>query len=349
MIFIFDASSLIYTGHTGMKNSPFADSLSARIHGTPVAGVRYALKQILKVHIDYPDGKILVVFDPLECDKYKVFPGYKQCRNFDSDIFLQKEMLYEICNKFGFNTYKVENHEADDIIYTICYRICVEKTFLSDYEDIFIYADDLDICQSMLSTRVFRMSLKKGGIVLDSSNFASCAKSGEIIPFNTTAPFIMFNGKPSNNVPSMKDGKKLFKSYALWARDNVSYEAYRGLWANLKQFLLLKTKENPDYFTPVVNEVVNRYPVVYPRYYNGPIEYKKRELSDKETLSEILHVFNLKNTLSFFKLPLHNKDTFPFFEKWYRKYASGAVCVENNVPLDLHSESAFLEDQVGGF
>lgn len=350
MIFIFDASSLIYTGHTGMKNTPFAESLSSKIHGIPVAGVRFALKQILKVYADYPDGKLMVVFDPLKCDKHEKYPGYKQCRNFDSDIFMQKEMLYEICNKLGFATYKIENHEADDIIYTLVYRICIEQKLLSPFEDIFIYADDLDICQSMLSNRVFRMSLKKDGILLDSGNFASCAKAGEIIPFNTVGPYIMFMGKPSNNIPPMKDGRKLFNTYAYWARDNVSVEAYRGFWCNLKQFLLEKVKEDPELFTPVIQEVAARYPVVYPRYYDGPLEYNKREISDRETISEILHIFNLKNVLSLFKLPLYNKDTYPFFERWYRKYASGSICVDNNVPLDLHSDdNDFMDDQVGGF
>lgn len=351
-IYLYDASALIYTGERGAENTKYAQMLSNKVHGLPLAGVRYALKMILSNVVTNGSNTNIVVFDPEKCDKASLYPGYKECRNFDSNIHVQKLILKDILDNLGIPTLKRENYEADDLIYTICVNVYIKKNILSSYDDCTIYADDLDILQAMVYPKIRRLSCKSDGSIVNCDNFVHSAHKDVPIIYNETGACLMFMGKPSNNMKAMKNGKDLYRSYHEWiSKQSDVGQGLRGSKENVSRFIKELYVRDPVTNTEVATEFLKRAEVIFPRYYEGEFDFRTKKVKDPKLASEVFSVLSMSQGADLFGIPMVSGQTvFPYFDKWYRYYASGRASADVGFPEDIVAvDEGLLVEDVGGF
>src|SRR5574344_311778 len=116
MLNFFDVSALIYAGHNVSANRIPA-KISESLNGLPVGGLRHALDRILTVVAR--EETVLCFFDS-KTDKRNKYPDYKLNRKFDYNIWIQKEMCYDFLKQIGVRCMRVDNYEADDLIFAAC-------------------------------------------------------------------------------------------------------------------------------------------------------------------------------------------------------------------------------------
>lgn len=332
---LFDVSALVYAGNAA--TNPILESKIDFTKGLPVKGVRFALKKIL----GYAGRgyEVIGVFDS-KTDKSKEFPDFKAQRSYNLDVSIQKKMLEDVLSKFGIQTLREDNYEADDLIYSYIWKN------YNELEECLIVAHDLDLCGALINPKIRMVGITNDSPTITVQNYQLTAKKGCEILYNTALPFILFLGKPSNNLKPYKDGRLLYGNFCKWATSNgLQYYtlSYESVMKNFLKFAFgegLITRED-------VVELVKRMGVVYPRITE---EFSIRDSKrDTEFIYTFCRTFGLQEFLSYFKIynvAGYNKEFDHFLQEWTSRYKSASYAVREGLPADSTFTSEFTTNSV---
>lgn len=121
------------------------------------------------------------------------------------------EIIQELLSKAGYNTYKIDGCEADDIAASLA----DDKDNRFQYS--IIYTNDKDLLQSVSQkTGVMRFKQSKGYTPVDHNNFSEYVSNemGVYIPYNMIGMYLATVGDSSDNVAGIrKFGKKAFSDF----------------------------------------------------------------------------------------------------------------------------------------
>ena len=351
MINLIDVSALIYAGHSVTTNR-IPNNIRDELNGLPVGGLRHALDRILTLVAR--EEQVYCFFDS-PTDKDKLYPEYKSNRKFDYNVWIQKEMCYDFLKIIGVPCIRIDGYEADDLIFAASRQLCVSPV---SYNCNRIHCDDADMLQCILNETFARYPIVLSRGVVNWDNFSTVSILGSFVDRNAMGAYLMFKGKKSNNVPSMKNGTELYKQYMEWAKENIKFEGHYGLKENVSKFILGKYKENPDEWKLVATEYLKRMPVVFPKEYTEKFDFATKgkfalKEKDKPMFSRLVCRLQLQTLCSSFGVERDNdlKDVYPF-TKWIKMYTTGAKQVDNDITVDTSffaEDSKIGLDEVGGF
>lgn len=349
MIKLYDVSAMIYIGNSVTR--PRDDYLSENLNGLPVKGLRYVLEHLISDSQATSDEVIAVMDNPT--NKKEFYDGYKSNREFNNEVFVQRELLRYLIPNLGINMLSQKEFEADDLFY--CYIMDMYTKHKIPTDGINLYCDDLDLVGCVVHPAIYRMGLSSKTPMITVDNYSFMLhRNGMNIPYNAVLPFIMFHGKPSNNLKVFKsaDPKECFNAFMKFANNNFKgKECLFSLELIMRKFLDY-CKFNGMYDEAFYNEVESRIPVVYPRLnWNKEIAFIKQKL-DKKIATDFLTLLDEKRLLSMLHLDTVSVDSVSktLLDRWVSIYRSGTTSVDNYVTADT---TFFFEDDthgnVGGF
>lgn len=332
---LFDVSALVYAGNAG--DNPVMESKIANSNGLPMKGVRYALKKILGY---LGRGYEVVAVMDSQTDKAKDFPDFKAQRTFNMDIHIQKEILQDVFGKFGITVLREDNYEADDLVYSYIW------SNFSELEECLIVANDLDLCGAILDQRIRRVGITNDSPSVDVSNYRYTIKKGYTILYNTVLPFILFMGKPSNNLSPYPNSGVLYGTFCQWAVKNnlkpytLSYEDV------MKKFLRFAFTEG-QITKDDVAALVQRMKVVYPRITQEfTLRQSKRDDAFVYTFCKTMGLMEFLSFFHIYSVPAYNKEFETFLQVWTSKYKSAGYAVSQGLPADTSFSSEFSDSTV---
>lgn len=215
---IYDMSSIVYTGATGMQ---------ANFYGVPVGGIQYFLKH-LAVAIKDRDS-VVPCFDSPSF-RMDLMPDYKSGRMKDPGIYHQIEVLYDGLRACGVKCEKYDGYEADDLI-----EWAVAENREKFIRGVTIYSSDHDICHS-IRDGVMQRTLRSGMSDVMPSNFETAIERGKRIPYNTISAYKVFVGCKSDSIPAFvsETGLRGSQLYSVWCESlrRIGNLSSRNLGAN---------------------------------------------------------------------------------------------------------------------
>jgi len=174
---------------------------------------------------NFSEIKFHVCFDSKSVKKDKV-SSYKSGRKTKmvGMDFVNIEILKNIFSSIGYNVYKEEGYEADDLIFTLKNKI----RNVSGDEKIMIYSNDLDLACLIDETcnLIFRRTKGKDPLtVINKDNYEEIL--GDVfqcyMPFNTILLYKAICGDRSDNIGGVRGlGKSYFERVVNFAKDNFN-------------------------------------------------------------------------------------------------------------------------------
>ncbi len=220
-LFLIDSSSYFYRAYYAMP--PLTNS-KGNPTGASLGYTRMLMKLIKEADINY--GACL--FDSRESLRKQSYEAYKANRKgMPEDLLSQVNYLTDISYLLGFETFKLNGYEADDLI------ACIVDNFADDFSvNICIVSSDKDLKQ-LLSDRVFIYDALKNKVVTKSDFEKECG-----IKPNEYRYVLALMGDASDNIPGIKGiGEKtafgLIKEYG----------SLSGIYNNIDSIKKLKLKE----------------------------------------------------------------------------------------------------------
>lgn len=199
---VYDMSSMVYTGATGMQTS---------FYGVPVGGIQYFLKYLAVAIMDR--DCVIPCFDSPSF-RMDLMPGYKSGRMKNPEIYHQIEVLYNGLRACGIKCEKYDGYEADDLI-----EWAVAANVDKFVRGVTIYSSDHDICHSVRNG-VMQRTLRNGMNDILPSNFETAIERGKRIPYNTISAYKVFTGCKSDAIPpfTSEQGIKGTQLYQVWCK-----------------------------------------------------------------------------------------------------------------------------------
>ncbi len=221
-LFLIDSSSYFYRAYYAMP--PLTNS-KGEPTGASLGYTRMLMKLIKEANISY--GACL--FDSRESLRKQSYEAYKANRKgMPEDLLSQVNSLTDISYLLGFETFRLNGYEADDLI------ACIVDNFADDFSiSICIVSSDKDLKQ-LLSDRVFIYDALKNKVITKSD----FEKEHEIKP-DKYRYVLALMGDASDNIPGIKGiGEKtafgLIKEYG----------SLNGIYNNIDSLKKLKLKES---------------------------------------------------------------------------------------------------------
>lgn len=189
--------------------------LSANIDGKEVDTtlVYYPLRDIEKIRKQLEDiGHELVIsvcFDS-KSKRNEENADYKANRTsaLVDDDFANVDNIRKLLTEAGYNTYKVEGYEADDLVNKLI------KQYKDNFDFTVIYTNDKDIIVNVCdNVGVMRFKTGKGYQKVDKTNYETFLENefGVFIPYNTLGLFLATAGDSADNIKGItKFGPKAF-------------------------------------------------------------------------------------------------------------------------------------------
>lgn len=340
---IFDASSLLYAGHKARAYKAKSDVVSDNptVDGLPVGGLKYAVRYILtQIQNCY---NVIVCFDS-PTDRSKKYADYKGNRTADPAVYVQQLMLHDFVTDMGIPHLKVDNFEADDLIYSVMNKL---RTRFSDHV---IFSGDTDLAANIHDTHTELHGIASIYPTITASNFSAVVKGGEVVPFNAILPYYAIWGKASNNVAPLADKKtntKLFDSYLAFTEQAKIQPGLRSTLLSFAQWLkhLLQTDEVDS---KLIADLYNRIDAVFPRSYeiSNDFSFKYFDDLDKDKLLFYLKCFGLDQLAFTYCGGLslssgRSAKMLKYLASYKDVYAQGALAVDAGMSPD---ESYFSDD-----
>jgi len=189
--------------------------LSAEVNGVErdTTLLYYPLKDIEKIRKQLEDighdVTISICFDS-KSKRNEENAEYKANRTtslLDAD-FANVDKIREILTDAGYNTYKIEGYEADDLVNKLI------KQYKDDFDFTVIYTNDKDIFVNICdNVGVMRFKTGKGYQRVDKTNYESFLENefNVFIPYNTLGLFLATAGDSADNIKGItKFGPKAF-------------------------------------------------------------------------------------------------------------------------------------------
>lgn len=247
VLHIFDASNYIYIGTAKKENA---------IRGVrecdgqyvpnkaPIGGVTFLASRILRVLEAGED--IFVAFDRTPTYKkemYKKVFGcekeYKGQRKKNFGIFQQKQFAEACVRLAGVPYGGIEEHEADDIIYTMW------KRYYDDYNYIRIHSEDSDLA-FMVDEKTEIVPVKSNGRHITLDNYLQTVHTNTITPYNMALLLKVIQGDSSDNIPGTGDVMKWVEAFHD-ITERLGYDMRKmGDVDYCKEFIMKVVTEHPD-------------------------------------------------------------------------------------------------------
>lgn len=284
---VFDVSGLLYTYTciTHGKNNAKASF----VKGINVNGVKAVLEMVAKGKQN--NIRCVLCLDSY-CDKKRDSSVYKGNRVFHPEISVQSEIIESFFSDFGVDVLKRNGYEADDLIYSV-----VESN-IDKFNSIEVITGDADIYGCMISPKVTIIGSNSLRPSFGVDDYPRCVKTGVVVPYNCILPYMVFFGKPSNNLNKLPvDGKNQYylDKFREMLEDNEAL-AYGSRFEYFMKFMEsgIVAEEHSD-------TVIERALLVYPRLVSIDIANKGPELNGNK-MAQFLSFFRFTNTAGVYGL-----------------------------------------------
>ena len=329
---ILDIYDVSYLVHTGTASAFKANS----IMGVQCGGISHLMDKVF-LHISQGHS-VALAFDSHN-DRKEMCNTFKANRVPNPEIYMQCELLKQWCKQMGIPAYYKDGYEADEVIYNL-----VKQNYII-YNEVNIYSGDSDVACNLIDNRFTMIGTSTTSPTFNAETYPFSIKKGAIIQYNSILPYILFMGKPSNNMEPvrMRKGKPidLYENYLSFcnAQEIPEYDRSNEKWI---QVWLLMAKRSLD--SDVVQQIKDRVPLVYPR--EIPAEEVQVPLSPyntikKDEVAKFLRLFGLK--YSAINMDLRDKVDFrsdlsqsekQYFLNLRSQIDSGVFAVDADLPLN---------------
>lgn len=344
---LYDVSALLYIGNSVER--PGDDFVSEQLHGLPVRGIRYTLEKLM-VYQTSKQHEVFAIMDS-PTNKRELYADYKGQRDFNKEIFVQRELLRYLLPHIGITMISQQQFEADDLFY--CYIL---KQYLGNNipaTGISLHCDDRDITGCIMTPQIGRIGLTSKTPALFANNYSAIISKGEYVHYNSILPYTLFFGKASNNLSRIKsnDPKHAYAHFL-----NYAVPKFKPELLSLEQVFtkwLGYAKENNLFSDAFYTEVEDRIPVVFPRLNWDPDVAIVRGKLNKDIAIDFLTLLDEKPILRMLGLtPKLPEQVNPnLLDKWISMYRSGVTMVDNYLTADtsFFFEGDATSGNIGGF
>lgn len=291
---IIDFQYLYYRCFFNLKNGKMK-RLSCEVNGETVdtSELYYVMSYIESARQAFTDSceelTISICFDSKN-NKRKENKDYKANRDnkpkenkLGEEDFRKIDKIRELCKNIGYNVYKKEGYEADDLVASL-----VNK-YKDEYDYTVIYTTDKDllinICDNVGAMR-YKTSLKKH-IAINKDKYSDILSSEFDceVPYNAIGLYLSLVGDTSDGIKGVKGfGKKAFdKLIANVKEDGETFENL-GEYDNVEKFIrkhsnLINTKKNMNGVNEALEslELVKSYIVEVDKPIKKDTDDKRRE------------------------------------------------------------------------
>jgi hypothetical protein len=222
------------------------------------------------------------------------------------------------------------------LIYSIIYSLQGTNKF----REINIVSDDADVAGAIIAPNIYRIGATSNSKTVTSSTYPIVLKSNAVIAYNAILPYIMFYGKPSNNVKPIKHSDVWFNDFLEYSKaNNIPSERLsekKALALYLKHLLVDYGDRDKEF----VNEIISRMPVVYPKLDGLKYSDIKSNTLDKNIASTYLSMFRETAAMTYLDVARVDPQSIDLskFDKFVRLYRSGAPLVDNDLTTDASFE-----------
>lgn len=179
--------------------------------------IYYPLRDIEKIRKQFEDEghevTVSVCFDMPSVRNEEDVQGasdYKAGRvnPFTDDDFIRLNMLCDMLEGAGYNSYRIAGYEADDIVNHLC------NTYKSNFDHTIVYTNDKDLLVNVCeNVHVMRFKPTKGYFAVNINNYEGylAEEFGANIPYNAIGLFLSTVGDSADNIKGIyKFGKAAF-------------------------------------------------------------------------------------------------------------------------------------------
>lgn len=336
---VIDVSATVYQGVASEKFKNLSQ------YGYPVGGIHSLMRYVVPAIMDKDD--IVLAFDSKRNFRKDILEEYKSGRVPNKSVISQLDTLYEELSGCGFNCYKFEGYEGDDIISWACTQ------YQSAYDEVIIIGNDRDLLHNIRGNIRFRSITPTVNNVCQ-SDFEYSADKKERIPFNTISVNKVLCGCTSDKIPPYVTvngikGVELYNVY-LQALNQLElsgrYEYTTSIELLLKILLQVNAITESD-----VEALKMRAKVVFPANCPEDVVIIPTTAKDinRDNFAYFLAKYNdwqsIKN-LGYYKMPIQEDDIKALREKGYA-LSSGAIAVDKNLQVhdvDTLGECMFMRD-----
>lgn len=290
-LIIYDANVLIAGGVKSKR------SCNWKVPGTefPTGGMA-ALFNKLGSKIKYNDN-IVITFDS-KTNRQEILPEYKKNREFNPKIKIQSDECYKILKRCGFNAFKVEGFESDDLIYNL-----VNLNY-NRFKTIIVVTNDHDLCINIDDMKKVSIEAANSrGLDITRENYETSIVRGEYVAYNSVVIHKMLFGDKSDSVSAfglVNQRWDLYRNFISFAKERGFYNS---TWSNEIVIAEWLTHVQPLLPEKEFANLCDRADVLLPIIVTD--EELKKELAVKEvkvsknSLATLLSAFSLNNALKY--------------------------------------------------
>ncbi|MCG6191978.1 DNA polymerase I [Leptospira sp. FAT2] len=237
---------LIIDGHAFVFRAYYAfgaSNLTNSKTGKPSGATFGFFKMLFKLLQDYAPTHVAMTFDPGgPLERGKTFEEYKANRKpMPEDLRPQIKEVMETLEKIGFKVLRMDGHEADDIIGTLC------DTYRSTAKEILIFSGDKDLYQ-LLEKKNIKMLRGKKGVTEFVEIDSTWVKEELGVDVKQIPDYMGIVGDTSDNIPGVKGIGDKGASKLL-----QEYKTLDGVYKNLEKI------KNPSMKTKLSEQKENAY------------------------------------------------------------------------------------------
>ncbi|RHX82033.1 DNA polymerase I [Leptospira yasudae] len=237
---------LIIDGHAFVFRAYYAfgaSNLTNSKTGKPSGATFGFFKMLFKLLQDYAPTHVAMTFDPGgPLERGKTFEEYKANRKpMPEDLRPQIKEVMETLEKIGFKVLRMEGHEADDIIGTLC------ENYRATAKEILIFSGDKDLYQ-LLEKKNIKMLRGKKGVTEFVEIDSAWVKEELGVDVKQIPDYMGIVGDTSDNIPGVKGIGDKGASKLL-----QEYKSLDGVYKNLEKI------KNPSMKTKLSEQKENAY------------------------------------------------------------------------------------------
>lgn len=237
---------LIIDGHAFVFRAYYAfgaSNLTNSKTGKPSGATFGFFKMLFKLLQDYTPTHVAMTFDPGgPLERGKTFQDYKANRKpMPEDLRPQIKEVMETLENIGFKVLKMEGHEADDIIGTLC------ENYKATAKEILIFSGDKDLYQ-LLEKKNIKMLRGKKGVTEFVEIDSNWVKEELGVDVKQIPDYMGIVGDTSDNIPGVKGIGDKGASKLL-----QEYKSLDGVYKNIEKI------KNPSMKTKLTEQKENAY------------------------------------------------------------------------------------------
>ncbi|PJZ69819.1 DNA polymerase I [Leptospira perolatii] len=237
---------LIIDGHAFAFRAYYAfaaSNLRNSKTGKPSGAFFGFFKMLFKLFNDYTPTHVAMTFDPgTPLHRAGTFAEYKATRKpMPEDLRPQLHDIMETLSKIGFKVLRLDGHEADDIIGTLC------ENYKPTAKEILIFSGDKDLYQ-LLEKKNIKMLRGKKGVTEFVEIDSNWVKEELGVDVKQITDYMGIVGDTSDNIPGVKGIGEKGASKLIQEYKNLD-----GIYKNIEKI------KNPSLKTKLIEHKENAY------------------------------------------------------------------------------------------